>query len=128
MKTIAQQRNIKSFPFYIRDANGKEVYWENSYGYWVKREYDTNDKEVYCEYSTGYWIKQEYDANGKCIYYEYSNGYWEKREYNTNGNQVYFEDSNGTIRDIRPKPVKEYSMDEIANKLGIPVDQLRIKK
>ena len=63
MKTIAQQLNIKSFPF--------EIY--------------VNDNLVYFEYSTGY------------------------------------------IVDNRPK-VKEFSMDEIAKALGIPVEQLKIKK
>ena len=32
MKTIAQQLNIKEFPFEIKDKNGKEIYYENSYG------------------------------------------------------------------------------------------------
>ena len=88
MKTLAQQLNIKSFPFEIH-VNGKEVYHENSNGYWVKR---------------------EYDANGKRVYIEDSDGYWEKSEYDANGNNVYFEESNGYIEDKRPK---EFSMDEI---------------
>ena len=107
MKTIAQQLKIKSFPFEIKDANGKVIYFEHS---------------------TGYWIKYEYDTNGKEIYYEDSKGYWYKREYNANGKQVYFEHSDGIIRDNRPKLVKEFSMDEIAKAMGISVEQLKIKK
>ena len=107
MKTIAQQLKIKSFPFEIKDANGKEIYWENSHGYWFKSEYDANGKKVYWEISSGYWFKSEYDSNGK---------------------EVYWENSDGGIRDNRPKPVKEYSMDEIAAKFGISVEQLKIKK
>lgn len=33
MKTIAQQLNVKEFPFIIRDSKGKEIYRENSNGY-----------------------------------------------------------------------------------------------
>jgi hypothetical protein len=106
MKTIAQQLNIKSFPFEIH-VNGKLVYYETS-----------NEN----------WHKSEYDANGNEVYYENSHGDWCKREYDANGKEVYFEDSNGYIRDNRPKPVKEFTMDEIAKVMGIPVEQLKIKK
>ena len=74
MKTIAQQLNVKEFPFEIKDKNGNLTYVENS---------------------NGYWEKSEYDSNGKEIYYENSNGSWCKREYDSNGNEIYFEDSNG---------------------------------
>ena len=53
MKTIAQQLNVKEFPFEIRDKNGQQIYFEDS---------------------TGSWSKQEYDQNGKVIYYENSRG------------------------------------------------------
>ena len=36
MKTIAQQLNVKQFPFEIKDKNGKVIYYEDSYGYWCK--------------------------------------------------------------------------------------------
>lgn len=53
MKTIAQQLNIKEFPFQIRDKNGKELYWEDQ---------------------DGFWKRYEYNSNGWCIYWETSNG------------------------------------------------------
>ena len=106
MKTIAQQLNIKSFPFQIKDANGNQIYYENSGGKWAKKEYDANGNQIYYEHSGGYWVKREYDANNK---------------------EVYYEDSKGDIVDNRTK-VKEFSMDEIAKAMGIPVDQLKIKK
>jgi hypothetical protein len=37
MKTIAQQLNVRYFPFEIRDKNGNRIYFENSNGYWVKQ-------------------------------------------------------------------------------------------
>jgi hypothetical protein len=75
MKTIAQQLNVKEFPFIIRDSKGNVIY---------------------CEYSNGYWYKTEYD-------------------------------SNGNVLDNRTKQV-ELTLDEIANKFGINVSQLKIKK
>ena len=82
MKTIAQQLNVKQFPFEIKDNNGKVIYSEDS---------------------NGWWYKNEYDSNGNKIYYENSTGYWEKSEYDSNGNLIYWENSNGEIRDNRPK-------------------------
>ena len=103
--TIAQQLKIKEFPFEIKDKNGKEIYNERSNGYWWKR---------------------EYDANGNKIYYEDSDGFWSKREYDKNGNEIYYEDSSGDIIDNRPKI--ELTLEEIAAKLNIPVNLLKIKK
>ena len=82
MKTIAQQLNVKDFPFTIGDKNGNQIYFENSNGFWRKRERDSNGTE---------------------IYYEFSDGFWYKREYDSNGNEIYFEDSHGEIIDNRPK-------------------------
>lgn len=67
-----------------------------------------------------------FDQNGNEIYSENSNGYWEKYEYNSNGNLVYYEDSFGEIFDDHPKT--ELTMDEIAKKFDIPINQLKIKK
>jgi len=53
MKTIAQQLNITYFPFTIKDKNGNQTYFENSNGYWFKREFDSNGKEIYFENSDG---------------------------------------------------------------------------
>ena len=106
MKTIAQQLNIKTFPFEIRDNNGNIIYSENS-----------NDS----------WIKYEYDSNGNEIYYENSDGYWSKKEFDSKGKQIYYKDSDGVIEDNRSKTV-ELTLDEIAKKFGINVENLKIKK
>ena len=79
MKTIAQQLNIKTFPFEIK-ADGREVYYENSKGYWRKCEYQ-DDNIVYYEGSYGDWWKSEYQDDER----------------------VYYEDSDGCTRDNRPK-------------------------
>ena len=105
MKTIAQQLNIKEFPFEIKDLNGNDIYWENSKGYWEKREYNSNNNR---------------------IYHENSDGYWEKSEFDSNSNEIYYENSSGEIIDNRPKT--ELTMDQIAEKFGVDVNQLKIKK
>jgi hypothetical protein len=104
-ETIAQFLKVKDFPFIIKDKNGKEIYSEES---------------------NGFWIKTEYDQDGKEIYSEESNGYWSKNEYNQNGKLIYCEDSNGTIIDERPKII-ELTLEEIADKLGLNVENIRIK-
>ena len=126
-ETIAQSLKVKDFPFTIENKNGNTIYYENSNDWWYKREYDSNNKEIYFENSHGVWIKREYDSNNNQIYYETSDGSWYKQEYDSNGNQIYFEDSKGQKIDKRSKSI-ELTLDEIANKLGINVSQLKIKK
>ena len=116
MKTIAQQLNIKEFPFIIKDKNRNEIYYENSIGYWTKMEYDSNRKQIYCEDSDGDWTKQEYDSNGNRIYFENSNGFWSNREFHSNGKEIYFENSQGDITDNRPKQSCEGKIVEIEGK------------
>jgi hypothetical protein len=53
MKTIAQQLNIKEFPFIIKDKNGNLIYSEYSTGYWYKCEFDSNGNRIYFEDSDG---------------------------------------------------------------------------
>lgn len=98
MKTIAQQLNVKEFPFTIKDKNGNQIYAENSYGFWYK------------------W---EYDSNGNQIYYENSDEFWEKWEFDSNGIRTYYANSNGYVKDDRPKPCegKVVEIDGIKYKL-----------
>jgi hypothetical protein len=127
-ETIAQFLKIKDFPFTIKNENGNEIYYENSYGYWYRYEYNSNRNQIYYEDSTGYWGKNQYDSNGHQIYYENSNGVWYKREYDSDGNIIYHEDSERVIRDNRPKPVLEITLEEIAALKGVSVSQIRIKE
>jgi len=91
--TIAQQLNIKEFPFEIMDKNGKVIYREGSNGFWSEYKYDTQGNRIGQKYSTGFWINSEYDAKGNPTKYENSDGTWWKREYNANGNEIYYENS-----------------------------------
>jgi len=66
------------------------------------------------------------DKDGNRIYYEHFSGYWYKSERDAHGNSIYHEDSYGTVIDRRPKQV-ELTLQQIADKMGINVEQLRIK-
>ncbi len=124
--TIAKQLKIKEFPFEIKDANGKLIYYESSNGYWCKREYDTNGYCIYSETSDGFWSKREYDANRNCIYYEDSDGSWDKSEYDANGKLIYHETSTGVLVDNRPKTDVQKAI-ELLTKEGLIVDRQILK-
>ena len=53
MKTIAQQLNVKEFPFTIKDSKGREIYREDYNGGWYKWERDSNGNRIYYENSNG---------------------------------------------------------------------------
>lgn len=72
----------------LYNAAGKQVYYENSKGYWARREYNEADQEVYVQTCTGYW---------------------EKHEYNEAGKEVYFESSFGNVRDNRPNKARIFT-------------------
>lgn len=52
-QTIAQFLKVKDFPFIVKDKNGKIIHYENSDGYWSKREYDSNANVIHYENSDG---------------------------------------------------------------------------
>ena len=60
--------------YVYNNSNGKLIYFKDSDGDWIKKEYDANNNETYFEDSTGIWYKYEYDANGDEIYYEDNSG------------------------------------------------------
>ena len=69
-KVFNEPVSIKGDYVYVYDTNGNVIYYENSYGYWVKRDYNSNGNVIYYEDGNGYWYKREYDSNGKVIYHE----------------------------------------------------------
>ena len=125
--TIAQQLKIEEFPFEIKDSKNNLIYWENSTGYWEKREYDSKGNQIYYETSTGYWTKSEFDSEGNEIYLETSYGYWAKRKYDSDRNVIYYENSNRTIIDNRPKTDVQKAI-ELLTKEGLLVDGKILKK
>lgn len=105
MQTIAQQLNIKDFPFEIKDKNGRQIYWEDH---------------------TGDWYRCEYDPNGYQTYYESSGGFCSETEYAPNGDLIYYKNSDGLIIDNRPKSEVQKAI-EILTKEGMLVDGKIIK-
>ena len=100
MKTIAEQLNVKDFPFRITDKNGKEIYYEYSDGWWCRTEYNKNGKVKYCENSDGFWYKWEYDENGKEKYYEDSDGTIRDNRSTCDGNIVEIEGKKYKLKEI----------------------------
>ncbi len=50
-KVFNQPVTIKGSAGY--NANGNLIYYENSNGFWYKKEYDANDNQIYYENSNG---------------------------------------------------------------------------
>ena len=65
------------------------------------------------------------DKNDNLIYYEDNYTWWFKQEYDKNDNMIYYETSQGEIIDKR---TVELTLDEIADKFGVRVENLKIKK
>jgi hypothetical protein len=86
MKTIAEQLNIKEFPFIIRDKNGRILYFEDS---------------------NNFWSKYERDERGNVCFYETSEGFSYTCEYDEDNNEIYYKNSSGTIRDNRIKKMSK---------------------
>ena len=63
--------------------------------------YGKKGKNIYFENINGGWVKSEYDDQGNEIYSINSDGYWWKSEYDDQGNQIYYENSRGEIEDNR---------------------------
>jgi uncharacterized membrane protein len=125
--TIAQQLKITEFPFIIKDSKVNVIYYENSYGYWSKSEYDSNGNRIYHEDSTGYWSKSEYDSKRNLIYHEDSTGYWSKSEYDSKGNLIYCENSDSKLIDKRPKKEIQKAI-ELLTKEGLLVNGKILKQ
>jgi hypothetical protein len=58
-QTFAQQLNVKDFPFVAKDGKGNDVYYEDSEGYWSRREFDSEGNQIYFENSYGVVIKNQ---------------------------------------------------------------------
>tara|TARA_R110002012_G_scaffold224504_1_gene396500 strand:+ start:48 stop:443 length:396 start_codon:yes stop_codon:yes gene_type:complete len=120
-KTIAQQLNIKEFPFKIKDKNGNGIYLENTNNNWTRWEYGECGNILFSENSDGVSCEYSYESDGtECRrVYRYREPYahWVKYEYNKEGDVIYREDcKNGVVFDKRPKPTHEGNVVEIDGK------------
>ena len=68
MTTIAQQLNVKEFPFEVKDSQGRTIYYENSERGWFKREYDSNGNTIiYYENSSEVIVDKRPTCEGKTV-------------------------------------------------------------
>ena len=103
------------------------IYYQDSHGYEEKWTRDANNNIICYKNSNGFYEKYIRDANTNIIYYENSNKNYFKKEYDNNNELIYHETSgDGIILDKRNKIV--VTLDEIAKKFGVSVDNLKIKK
>jgi len=72
--------------------------------------------------SDGYWSEHTYDSDGNELTYKDSDGYWSEHTYDSNGNELTYKNSDGVTRGFE---VKEYTMDELIEKIG---HNFKIKK
>jgi len=122
-----EQKKELNFINLFNEKGEKHGYWESHYSngkLWYKGNYVNGNRHGYWEshYSNGkLWYKGNY-VNGE------EHGYWE--EYYSNGNLLRYKGyyDMGKRVDYNPDEVTELTMDEIAQRLGIPVERLKIKK
>jgi hypothetical protein len=62
--------DIEEWEYVIRNIFGDDITMFNK----LSVLFDSNNKILYFEESDGYWYKREYDINGDEIYFENSNG------------------------------------------------------
>ena len=83
------------YPIQLFDKDGNRVYYEDSKGYWGKREY----------------------KDGKEVYFENSKGNWSKKEYK-DGKEVFFENSSGDKRGTPLQETVEMTLSEVCKVVG----------
>ena len=97
----------------LKLSNGKEL--DIEYPIELK---DSKGNEIYFEDSDGYWNKREYDSNSNVTYFEDSDGFWIKREFDSKGNEIYFETSKGVIRGTKREETVELTVRDIEKLLN----------
>ena len=59
---------------YTYDANGNQLTFRSSKGYWSERTYDANGNQLTFRDSTGYWSERTRDAAGRELTFRNSEG------------------------------------------------------
>jgi hypothetical protein len=63
----------------------------------------------------------------KIVYKEEADNSWERWQYSKEGKLEFYENSKGETKDYTKEEIV-VSMEEVAQKMGIPVERLRIKR
>ena len=75
---------------YTRDAQGRELTYKNSSGYWHEYTRDAHGRELIYKDSGGYWFERTYDAEGRELTYKNSDGYWYEHTYDAGGRALTY--------------------------------------
>ena len=104
-----------NYPHITTDSKGNEIHYKGPTGFEYWREFDERDNKIYYKSSNGteYW--QEYDERDNLIHYKSLNGYeyW----YDSEGNKI-----------PNPNNTTELTLEQIAEKFNVKVENIKIKK
>ena len=103
------------YPHTTKDNKGNVIHYKDSNGYERWYEYDSNNNLIHCKNSIGYEDWYECDSNNNIIHYKNSKGVedW----YDSDGNRI-----------DDPDKVIELSLEDIAKKFNVSLENLRIKE
>ena len=73
---------------YTCDANGNELTFKNSDGFWREYTRDANGRVLTRKDSDGYWYEYTYDDHGNELTYKNSDGFWYESTRDANGNEL----------------------------------------
>ena len=66
-----------------------------------KTEKDQFGNLIYFENSNGWWWRKEYDEHGNCLYQGDASGFWVRNTYNENNERIGYENYLGIKQEIK---------------------------
>jgi|694.fasta_scaffold36856_13 YD repeat-containing protein len=131
-----KNKPVINYPLVTKDSKGNEIHIKDSDGYEYWNEYDENSNRIHYKDSDGSESWYEYDENNNLIHYKNSDGFEFWKEYDENNNLIHRKDSFGSEawfdskgnRISNPNLVTEVTLKDIAEKFGVDVKSLKIKK
>jgi YD repeat-containing protein len=79
----------------LRDSEGRELSYKDSYGNWSKCTYDENGNELSYQDSDGRWVKCTYNERGQELTYQDSSGDMYERNYDADGYELSYQNNRG---------------------------------
>ena len=104
-----------NYPHTTRDSKGNIIHFKNSNGFEFWREFDERDNKIHYKSSDGFEYWKEYDESNNEIHYKSSDGieFW----YDSKGNEI-----------PNPNLITELTLEQIAEKFNVKVENIKIKK
>ena len=104
-----------NYPHITRDSKGNLIHYKTSNGYESWQEYDERDNVIHYKNSDGFEVWREYDEKDNEIHHKNSNGY--EAWYDSKGNEI-----------PNPNLITELTLEDIAEKFNVKVENIKIKK